>query len=77
MKPLTALTLLLILAAFCQGPQDRWMREPIRWLQTNMREADAAIDPARYVADAADFNVLLMAMAGFRPFTPAKCSFTS
>jgi hypothetical protein len=25
----------------CQAQQDWWLREPIRWLQTNMRENDA------------------------------------
>lgn len=77
MKPLTALSLLLILAAVCQGQQDWWMREPIRWLQTNMRETDAAIDPARYVADVAGFNanVLLMAMGGISAFYPSKVQF--
>ena len=30
-----------------------WMTEPIRWLQTNLRETDAALNPKQFVADVA------------------------
>lgn len=42
------------------------MREPIRWLQTNLREPDAALDPRKLVAEVAEFhaNVLHYSMGG-------------
>jgi hypothetical protein len=43
-----------------------WNTEPIRWLHSNLRETDAALNPKRFIHDVADFNanVLVTAMAG-------------
>jgi hypothetical protein len=59
-----ALIFLLCLPALAQ--EGWWMREPIRWLQTNLRETDAALDPKKVVADAAALraNVLHFSMGG-------------
>lgn len=53
------------------------MREPIRWVQTNLRETDAALDPSRFTGQIADFNanVLLMAMGGISAFYPSKVQY--
>lgn len=53
------------------------MREPIRWVQTNLRETDAALEPRRFVSQIADFdaNVLLMAMGGISAFYPSRVQF--
>jgi hypothetical protein len=53
------------------------MREPIRWIQTNLRETDAALEPRSFVQQVADFdaNVLLMAMGGISSFYPTKVQF--
>ena len=42
--------------------QGWWMTEPVRWVQTNLRQTDAKLDPARLVDQLADMraNVLLM-----------------
>ncbi len=32
------------------------MTEPIRWVQTNLRETDAAMDPEKFIGEIADFN---------------------
>ncbi len=50
------------------------MREPIRWVQTNLRETDAALDPQRFIGQIGDFdaNVLLMAMGGIAAFYPSQ-----
>ena len=50
------------------------MREPIRWVQTNLRETDAALDPVRFAGQIADFNanVLLMAMGGIPACYPGN-----
>jgi len=48
------------------------MREPIRWVQTNLRQTDASLDPARLVAELADMraNVLLQGMGGIAAYYP-------
>jgi len=59
-----AASLALTLAATAQ--EGWWMREPIRWIQTNIRETDSATDPKKLVDDLASFraNVLLLNMGG-------------
>jgi len=51
-----------------------WMREPIRWIQTNLRETDAALEPRPFIGQIADFdaNVLLMSMGGIAAFYPTR-----
>jgi hypothetical protein len=53
------------------------MREPIRWVQTNLRETDAAMKPETFVREIADFNAnaLLMALGGISAFYPSKVQF--
>lgn len=77
MKPLTALAMLIFLCAVCEGQQDWWMREPIRWLQTNLRETDAALDPPKFIQAVSDFNanVFLMAMGGISAFYPSQVQY--
>ena len=45
MKSIGKLVAFLSLTLPCAGQQGWWMREPIRWVQTNLRETDAALDP--------------------------------
>jgi hypothetical protein len=58
----------------CAAQSQWWMREPIRWLQTNLRETDAGLNPREFVAQVADFdaNVLLMQMGGISAFYPSQ-----
>ena len=51
-----------------------WMTEPIRLVQTNLRETDTALDPKRLVQQLIDFpaNVLLMGMGGIAAHFPSK-----
>ena len=53
------------------------MREPIRLVQTNLRETDSALDPARLAAQLADFkaNVLLFGMGGIVAHYPTEVQF--
>ncbi len=65
----TLVCLLFALNCFAQttGPrQGWWVTEPVRWLQTNVREMDATIDPKAFVAEAARMhaNVLHYNMGG-------------
>ena len=38
------------------GQTGWWMTEPIRWLQTNLRETNAALNPGEFIADVANFK---------------------
>jgi hypothetical protein len=57
--------------------QGWWMREPIRLLQTNLRETDTSLDPAALAARLADFNanVLLFGMGGIVAHYPTEVPF--
>ena len=46
MRMLRAACLLLSLAMLVSAQPGWWMREPIRWVQTNLRETDATLDPS-------------------------------
>jgi hypothetical protein len=51
-----------------------WMTEPIRWVQTNLRETDTALDPRRLVSQLVEFkaNCLLIGMGGIVAHYPTK-----
>ena len=53
------------------------MTEPIRWLQTNLRETDAALNPKQFIADVANFNanVLMMSAGGITSHYPSSVQF--
>ena len=53
------------------------MREPIRWVQTNLRETDASLDPSRLVSQLADMraNVLHFGMGGICAYYPTRVRF--
>jgi hypothetical protein len=54
-----------------------WMTEPIRWLQTNLRETNSALDPKQFVQDVANFNVnvLMMNAGGIAAHYPSKVEY--
>lgn len=68
---------LLLLASTCFGADGWWMREPIRWIQTNLRQTDASLDPARLVSELADYraNVLHFSVGGIVAFYPTRVPF--
>jgi len=53
------------------------MDEPIRLVQTNLRETDATLDPKRHVQQVADFgaNALLFNVGGIVAFYPTRVDF--
>ncbi len=53
------------------------MVEPIRWLQTNLRETDAALNPRQFIEDVANFNanVLMMSAGGITALYPSKVQY--
>ena len=55
-------------------PGGWWMNEPMRLVQTNLRETDTALDPKRLVQELVDFpaNVLLMGMGGIAAHYPSR-----
>lgn len=54
-----------------------WMAEPIRWVQTNLRQVDATLDAARHAQQLADMhaNVCLMGMGGIAAYYPTTTEF--
>jgi hypothetical protein len=53
------------------------MREPIRWVQTNLRQVDATLDAKRLAEQLADMraNVILMGMGGIVSYYPTAVQF--
>ena len=68
----SALLMATVLIASASAEEGWWMREPIRWVQTNLRQTDAGLDAARLVEQLADMraNVLLMGMGGIAAYYP-------
>jgi hypothetical protein len=54
-----------------------WMREPIRWFQTNLREVDTSLDATHLAQQLADFqvNVVLFGMGGIVAHYPTNLEF--
>ena len=65
------------LVALASAQQGWWMQQPIRWVQTNLRETDAAMRPQQFVDQIAAFdaNSLLMAMGGISAFYPSNVQY--
>jgi len=71
------LALLFFTAMILQAQQGWWMTEPIRLVQTNLRETDAAVDPRRLVEALSSMhaNVVLTGMGGIAAYYPTKVEF--
>src|SRR5215471_572028 len=69
------LTIVLAAAAFAE--EGWWMREPIRWVQTNLRQTDTGLDARRLVEElsAMRANVLLNGMGGIAAYYPTATAF--
>jgi hypothetical protein len=67
------LLMMLPLAASAQE-EGWWMKEPLRWVQTNLREVDSGSDPKRLVEGAAALqaNVLHVNMGGIVATYPTR-----
>jgi hypothetical protein len=54
-----------------------WMTEPIRWLQTNLRETNSALDPKQFIQDVLNFNVnvLMMNAGGITAHYPSNVEY--
>ncbi|HEX4749201.1 MAG TPA: hypothetical protein VH302_06620 [Bryobacteraceae bacterium] len=75
MKKLPFLMCIAVPLLFAQ--EGWWLQEPIRWVQTNIRETDAGLDAQHLVAQLTDMraNVLLMDLGGIVAFYPTKVDF--
>src|SRR6266542_1722357 len=67
--------LLTAITAWCQPKW--WMEEPVRLVQTNLRETDGSLDPARLVRQLVDFpaNALLFGMSGIVAWYPTRVEY--
>src|SRR5205085_141210 len=72
-----AVSILILMVSGAAAEEDWWMKEPVRWVQTNLRQTDAKLDPNRLATQLADMrvNVLLMGMGGIAAFYPTKVPF--
>src|SRR5262245_38819815 len=70
------LSCLMICGVFAQegSPEGWWMKEPIRWVQTNLRQVDATLDARRLAEQLAEMraNVVLMGMGGIVSYYPTS-----
>jgi len=75
MKRIAAFMLLHACAAMAQ--EGWWMTQPLRWVQTNLRETDANLDAQRLIDQLTDFkaNVLHFGMGGIAAYYPTKVPF--
>src|ERR1041385_1305395 len=67
----------MISPAGLRAEQGWWMTEPIRWVQTNLRQTDASLDAARLVNQLAEMraNVLLFGLGGIVAYYPTAVDF--
>jgi hypothetical protein len=70
-------TAIIVTTGIGQAQQQWWIDEPIRWVQTNIRETDAGLDAKRLIGRLAAMraNVLLMGMGGIAAYYPTKIQF--
>jgi hypothetical protein len=54
-----------------------WMKEPIRWVQTNLRQVDATLDARRLAEQLAEMraDVALMGMGGIVSYYPTSTQY--
>ena len=54
-----------------------WMTEPIRWLQTNLRETNSSLDPKKFIDDVFSFNanVLMLNAGGITAHYPSSVQY--
>ncbi len=72
------LAILVAAAALACAAQPRWwMDEPVRLVQTNLRETDAGLDASRLVGQVSELggNALLFGMGGITAYYPTKVGF--
>ena len=75
---MSRLTLLILLTLTSAAAQEGWwMREPIRWVQTNLRQVDANLDAVRLANQLAEMraNVLLPGMGGIVAYYPTTTEY--
>ncbi|MDP9171864.1 MAG: hypothetical protein M3N54_14705, partial [Acidobacteriota bacterium] len=77
MHPKRLITGLILISSALTVQQGWWMTEPIRWVQTNLRQTDASLDPERLVNQLAAMraNVLLIGMGGIAAYYPTQTEF--
>ena len=77
MQPFAAFCVLALGSLPLAGQPPWWMRQPVRLIQTNLRETDAGLDAARLAGQLAEFgaNALLFGMGGIVAYYPTRVEF--
>jgi len=75
--PLAQIATLFLSATVLAAQPGWWMTEPIRLLQTNLRETDSTLDPQRLIQQVSEFpaNTLLFNMGGIVAHYPTRVPF--
>jgi hypothetical protein len=73
-KPIGSALLVCLLLCNVFAQEGWWMNEPIRWVQTNLRQVDATLDARRLAEQLAEMraNVVLMGMGGIVSYYPTS-----
>jgi hypothetical protein len=71
------LLILGVVALTAMAEEGWWMQEPIRWVQTNLRQTDAGLDAVRLATQLQEMraNVLLQGMGGIVAYYPTTTQF--
>ncbi len=66
--------LFCLMTCYVFAQEGWWMNEPIRWVQTNLRQVDATLDARRLAGQLAEMraNVVLMGMGGIVSYYPTS-----
>ena len=77
MRTRTLLLTITVALAPAAARDGWWMKEPIRWVQTNLRQVDASLDAKRLANQLAEMraNVLLQGMGGIVAYYPTTTEF--
>ena len=77
MRPAVVIAVLFVLGVSAFSQTGWWMEEPVRLIQTNLREIDTGLDPERLARQLDEFhaNVLLFGMGGIVAHYPTEVDF--
>src|SRR5262245_38792728 len=66
-----------LLIGHARAQEGWWMNEPIRWVQTNLRQVDATLDARRLAEQLAEMraNVVLIGMGGIVSYYPTSVQY--
>jgi Hypothetical glycosyl hydrolase 6 len=76
-KTVCSALLVCLMTCYVFAQEGWWMNEPIRWVQTNLRQVDATLDARGLAGQLAEMraNVVLMGMGGIVSYYPTSVKY--